>query len=287
MSAAAGDEDQPDNMMTVESDAMDRKVVHIQPKNADPSKRSRYTRAEVNERMDRLAESVDGPEPLMQELAKNAVSPAFASALAQNASLAKFATDFTMNSPAMVALSEMARPYDKIAKVFGPTIPMGFDWASIVSGSGLGTGAVNGLGVFNGVKGLSGLGGISPRFAETLDDLEEHFPSKFAGMIPASTPMDEWRPTDVVLPDLGPNPVHETNARVGELVEILRAEREDHLRDQQRDAEALAEQKRKNAQDRALLRISEKRRRADAWKVWVGLAAGLVGAVAGVLALFL
>jgi len=296
--SGAANVDQPDDMVTVESDAADRKVFHIEPKNADPAKRRRYTRTEVSERLDRIAESLDVPDRLMQQLTKNPISPALTSALEQNASMQKFATNFMENSAAMTALADMTRPYDKIAQAIGPKIPSGIDWASItpsvsvnLPGNLLGTGmapsVVKGLGIFDGVKAVSSLGKISPRFAEILDDLEEHLPSKFASVHPASTPVAEWKPADLVMPDLAPNPVHETNERIGELVEILRAEREDHLRDQQRDAEALAEQKRKNAQDRALLRISEKRRRADAWKVWAGLGAGLVGAVAGVLALFL
>ncbi|RDH95040.1 hypothetical protein DEU32_1145 [Curtobacterium sp. AG1037] len=316
MSGAASDEDQPDDTVTVESDTADRKVFHIEPKNADPAKRRRYTRAEVNERMDQIAEALDAPDRLMQQVTQNAMGPALTKFLAQNDSMTKFIGDM-VKSPTIAALAATG-PFDKVAKGFVPPIATGIDWASVappvsvklagmdlpsslmgvdwasmvppssakLAGLGLPSHLVDNLGIFDGVQATSGLAAISSQFAGVRDDVDERFSSEFAGALPASSSMVEWQPTDHAWLDLPPNPVHETNARMGELVEILRAEREDHLRDQQRDAEALAEQKRKNAQDRALLRISERRRRADAWKNWAALGAGLVGAVAGVLALF-
>jgi len=290
MSGAPSSEDRPGDMVTAEIDATDRKVFHIKPKNADPAKRRTYTRSEVNERMDRIAESLDAPDRLVQRLIKDPVSPALTSARAKNASMLKFATNFPANSAVMTALADMTRPYDKIAKAIGPNIPMGIDWGSVVPpisvkvpGNLLGASLVKGLSAFDGMKGVAGLGGISSRFAEALDDLEERYPSKFAGIVPAvSSTVAERRHTDFAMPELPPHPAHETNKQLRELLAITRVERDQLQRDREeekaRDAEREAQRRRERKSDRRITVVSV------AVGV-VGTIAGVVGTVAAVLAL--
>lgn len=286
MNGAASSEDQPDDVVTVESDAPGRKGFDIEPENADAAKHRRYTRSEVDERIDRIAESLGAQDPLMQQLTKNPVSPALPRALSQNASMMKFATAFMGSSPAMTALAGMTRPYDKIARAIGPKIPMGIDWASVVppvsakfAGSLLGAGlmpsAAKGLGVVDGVNAIGGLGGTSSPFAKAQDDLEERFAGRFAGALPASSLVVGRSPVDLVMPDLPPNPAHETNQQLRELLAETRAERDQMQRE--RDEEKARDAAREV--QRGLERKAD--RRTNAISLTVGVV-GALGTVAGI-----
>lgn len=268
MSGAASDEDQPDDVVTVESDSAGRKVFHIEPKNADPAKRRRYTRAEVNERMNQIAEAMDAPDRLMQQVTQNAMGPALTKVLAQNDSMTKFIGDM-VKSPAIAALAATG-PFDKIAKGFVPPIATGIDWASMVppvsaklagmglpssvmgldwasmvppssaelAGLGLPSDLVQNLGIFDGVQAASGLAAISSQFAGVRDDFDERFLSEFAGVLPAPSSMAEWQPTDHAWLDLPPNPVYETNETLRELVKAT-AEDRDRLQREREEEKAL------------------------------------------------
>jgi hypothetical protein len=196
----------------------------------------RYTRAEVAARMDDLLDSMEPPARFKQQLNDYLTGPSMVATIKGGDALSRFGNDFLKNSGVL----DVIKAAESMTKLAGDINKYS--------------------GTFNAAKAVDVV-----RISELVKDYE---PPSFTSAIDwASYAPEPIVGSSVMEPagylELPPNPVHETNARVGELVEILRAEREDHQRDREHAAEELAVEKRKLARQRAIERINNRRRRQE------------------------
>jgi hypothetical protein len=238
-----------------DDDVRPRKDFPLNERDAEHLPR-RYTRAKVAAQMDELLASMEPTARFQQQLNDCLKRSSLAATIKGADFFSRYGNDFLKNSGVL----DVIKATEPMMKLAGE--------ASKYAGR---------LNVFKGVD-VARVSGLvkdfePPTFRSGID-WESYVPESLVG----SSTME--LPSYLELP---PNPAHETNARVSELIEILRAEREDHQRDREHAAAALAAEKRKLARQRAAERIRsmQQRRATIRWRWFNGasLAVGIGGII--------